>query len=124
MTICERMFHLLNTMPNKSQAGLAKKLGVNTNVISNWKTRGSDPPSKQIIQISEYFNVSANYLLTGIEDSTQNVNTEITLSEDELRLITKYRSLDLDGKDAVRGVLIQEQRRVELDRGMAKTSSM
>lgn len=123
MTICERIFELLDTKDGKTQAGLAKQLGVNTNVISNWKARGSDPPAKQIVLISEYFDVSAYFLLTGENERTQNVNNGIDLSEDELRVITKYRSLDLDGKDAVRGVLLQEQRRVDLDRGLAQTSA-
>ncbi len=118
MTINERIFELLDK-DGFSIAGLAKALCINTNVISQWRSRHSDPPARQIMQICDYFGVSAEYLLTGEEHHHKN----ITLDDDELRVITKYRNLDLDGKDAVRGIMLQEQRRIELDQGMAKTSA-
>jgi len=112
MTICERMFEILDSDKSKSAAGLCRILGIKTSVTTSWRQRNTDPPSKYIIQISEYLGVTPYFLLSGIEDIP-------TLSDDEKRIISKYRTLDEDGMDAVRGVLLDEQRRVESEKGMA-----
>lgn len=125
MTICERLFELIDSTPDKSPAGLCRKLGINTSVTSNWRQRNTDPPAKYIAPICEYLGVSISMLLTGVdtEDDRQKIGGEhcgMMLSPDEMRLLTKYRLLDDDGKDAVRGVLLQEQRRVESGKGTAR----
>lgn len=62
MEINERIFFLLD-----KQGKTAKELGdfikVNPSSISGWKNEGSFPSSKYIIGISEFFNVSIEYLL-------------------------------------------------------------
>ena len=113
MTISERMFDLLENSSGKSAAGLCRELGISTSVTTGWKKRNTDPPAKYLARICEYLGVSVNFLLTGEQDQDQHE----PLSTDEIRLIRKYRLLDDDGKDAVRGVILQEQRRVESDRG-------
>ena len=109
MTICERMFALLENTPGKSAATLSKVLGIGTSTTTNWKQRNTDPPSKYIVPICEYLNISVDYLLTGEEKA----EATSALDSDELRLLEKYRQLDDDGKDAVRGVVLAEQRRIE-----------
>lgn len=124
MTICERLFKLLAETPGKNAAGLCKKLGIGTNVTTGWKQRNTDPPAKYIIQICEYLDVSICFLLTGVETDYDVIRRlESTITDDEQRLLTKYRTLDSDGKDAVRGVLLQEQRRVEAEKGMEESSA-
>lgn len=109
MTICERMFSIIKNSPSKNAAGLCKVLNIGTSVTSGWKSRNADPPAKYIAQICEYLEVSIPFLLTGEEVS-------LGLSPDESRIISKYRTLDEDGRDAVRGVLLNEQRRIETDK--------
>lgn len=71
MTICERMFAIIDSSESKSAAGLSKALGVGTSQTTNWKQRNSDPPAKMIYKICEYLEVSVEYLLTGKETNIQ-----------------------------------------------------
>lgn len=89
MSICERMFDLLSSIEGKNAASLCKTVGINTSVATNWKQRNTDPPAKYIVPICEYLGVSVMYLLTG-----EDAQPESSLSEDEQRLIEKYRELD------------------------------
>lgn len=124
MTICERMFQTIAESPKKNAAGLCKKLGIGTSVTTGWKQRNADPPAKYIAQICEYLEVSIEFLLTGVETDLDKANRfQSSMTEDERRIVAKYRMLDDDGKDAVRGTLLQEQRRVEAEKGMATTSA-
>ena len=118
MTICERMFETLENSSGKTAAGLCRELGIGTSVTTGWKQRNTDPPAKYLTRICEYLDISIEYLLTGdVRLDTPHINEE-TFTADEIRLIRKYRILDEDGQDAVRGVILQEQRRVESARGM------
>ncbi len=107
MTICQRMFKLLDDK-GKSAYGLCKKIGVGTGVMTGWKKRNTDPPAKFLKPISDYLEISIEYLCTGEETESN----DFTLTDGEKRVIEKYRQLDEDGMDVVRGILIQEQRRV------------
>ena len=118
MTISERMFDLLENSSGKSAAGLCRELGISTSITTGWKKRNTDPPAKYLTRICEYLGISVIFLLTGEQDQDQIES----FSSDEIRLIRKYRLLDEDGKDSVRGVLLQEQRRVESDRGSGSSA--
>lgn len=50
-----------------SQAQLAKKIGVSCSVVCYWETDRSEPTAPNLIKLSEYFDVSVDYLL-GRED--------------------------------------------------------
>ena len=39
-------------------SGLCKHLGITTNMTTNWKQRGTDPPAKYVIPICEYLDCS------------------------------------------------------------------
>lgn len=64
MTICERMFSIMEQQ-GKRAADLCKLLGIGTSQTTAWKQRNSDPPAKYIMQISQFLNVTPEFLLTG-----------------------------------------------------------
>lgn len=50
-----------------SQEGLADKIGVSRQTVSKWESEQSLPDLEKIILLSEYFEVTTDYLLKGIE---------------------------------------------------------
>ena len=117
MMINERIFHLLDKQ-NKTAKDLGKFIGVNASSISAWKNEGSFPSSKYIIGISEFFNVSIEYLFTGIEDSNH-----ISLSESQQELIDTYDQLDRRGQHRVHTIIYEELDRIESQINKASTDS-
>lgn len=105
MTVSERIFLLL-----KEKKLTAKDLGeyidVKPSSISAWKNEGSYPSSKYIVRISEFLNVSLEYLLTGKEKSSP-----AELTADEQELLTYYKNLmEIDkGKLLERAKMMSEQ---------------
>jgi len=97
MTIIDRVVYLLKDNRLK-QADLCKYLDIQYNVFTTWKTRGTDPPAKYIIQICAFLNVSPYYLLTGKEKSPSQ-NTD----EHERELLNCYRKLSDFDKGEVLG---------------------
>ena len=71
-------------------------LGINTSTMTNWKNRNTDPPSKYIIPICEFLDVTPYYLLTG-----QRKGTCDNVPEQEL--IESYRKLSEFEKGEVLG---------------------
>lgn len=117
MEINERIFYLLKTK-YKTAKELGDYIGVATSSISAWKNSGSFPSSKYIIRISEFFNVSIEYLFTGkdimrSEDVKSTFSTPLNLSDNELELLEIYRKLDSRGKHKVHTVTYDELDRLE-----------
>lgn len=52
---------------------LANKIGVSSGNVSDWENERSKPSSDAIINISNFFNVSADWLLTGKSFDSSNV---------------------------------------------------
>jgi len=75
---------------------LARVLGVRPSVISSWKTRNTNPPSENIIQICEFLNVTPTYLLKGVEEIKP-----YCFSEEEVDLLDKYSLLTEKNKGKV-----------------------
>lgn len=53
-----------------SQEELADKIGVSRQAVSKWESEQSIPDIDRVIIISEYFDVTTDYLLKGIENET------------------------------------------------------
>ena len=82
-----------HTRPNP----VAKELGYSSGVVTKWKN-GSLPQTEALIKISQYFNVSIDYLIHGenfsFEISTQNNPERIIITDkNERLLIQNYRVL-------------------------------
>lgn len=54
-----------------SQEGLADQLGVSRQAVSKWESEQSMPDLDKIISMSDYFGVTTDYLLKGIEPVVQ-----------------------------------------------------
>ena len=72
MEINERVFYLLKKQ-GKTASSLANYLDIKPSSITGWKNEGSFPSSKYIQKISEFLNVTVEYLVMG-NDTTTNSN--------------------------------------------------
>ncbi len=89
MTVCERMFSLLGSK-GKTAADLCKVLDIGTSQTTSWKKRNTDPPAKYLVQIADFLDVSLEYLLTGVDNSTAK------LSPLETDMLAMFRELPSD----------------------------
>lgn len=70
---------------------VAKEAGVTQTALSNWKAGRSTPTTKTLQKIADYFGVTVDYLISGKNDSPEDVR-ETELSARDERDIAK----DLD----------------------------
>ncbi|NLO86904.1 MAG: helix-turn-helix transcriptional regulator [Clostridiales bacterium] len=71
MALSEKLY-ALRKKSGLSQEQLAEHLGVSRQAISKWETGQSIPENEKILAISNYFNVSLDYLMKDI-DSQDNI---------------------------------------------------
>lgn len=77
MTFWER-YHELCMQKNKSANAVASELGFSNATCTKWKN-GSEPGSKSIAKIADYFEVTVDYLL-GTEPKSA-----VSVSDDDLK---------------------------------------
>lgn len=70
MNIADRIQSLRKTK-GVSQEELADKVGVSRQAVSKWESEQSSPDIDKIIIMSEYFGVTTDYILKGIEQPEQ-----------------------------------------------------
>ena len=66
MKIIERIYALLDEQ-GKRPVDLVRALGVTNGQMTNWRNRQTDPPTKYVIAICRFLEVTPEYLLTGEE---------------------------------------------------------
>ncbi len=87
MNILDRIIGLLGTADQKQ---LTDYLGLKKTAFTDWKSGKSNSYRKYLVEISDYFNVSLDYLVYGKES----INT---LSDDAKELLEYYKNLsDMD----------------------------
>ena len=74
MTFGERLYEL-RKKKNVSQEELAELLDVSRQSISKWENDKAYPEMTRLLFMSEYFDVSLDYLMRGVEDSENNEKT-------------------------------------------------
>lgn len=80
-----------------SQEELASKLGVSRQAVSKWESAGSIPDLKRILQMSELFGVTTDYLLKDeIEEEPLNEDTETNTIKVSMEEANQY--LDMKSK--------------------------
>lgn len=76
MTIADRI-QSLRKAKGISQEELADQIGVSRQAISKWESEQSCPELDKIILLSDYFDVTTDYLLKGIEAKSNAIDTPI-----------------------------------------------
>ena len=108
MTITERIF-LLMSKNGLSQKDFSRKIGANEKTVSAWKKNSSLPSADLLSNISECFDVSLDYLITGREASAP------ALTNDERELLDYFRQLSpiQQGRLLERAAIMSEQNDTE-----------
>lgn len=84
MIISERIFKILKDK-NMSQSAFAKKVGLASSTISDWKTKKTNPSADKIMDICEALEVTPEQLLTGKdidEDYVASTTTKVKTASD------------------------------------------
>lgn len=76
-----------------SQEQLAERLGLTRQTISKWETAQSTPELAYIVQLSEIFGVSTDFLLKGICDEAQNNNAQSSAHKAEEGIDRRYKAM-------------------------------
>ena len=99
----KRVFSLLNQQ-HKTKAAMAYTLGVSRSAISQWEKNGTEPTYEQCVLLSDFFNVSLDYLISGKEKDWQPALT----AKDEKDLDKKVEDL-LSAVDSDTGLMLDGQ---------------
>lgn len=71
MNMADRIQHLRKSK-GISQEELADKVGVSRQAVSKWESEQSTPDIEKILLLSDFFDVTTDYLLKGIEPVSEN----------------------------------------------------
>lgn len=93
-----------------TRESLAQELGISKFTLRNYELESTEPGHTFLKQISDFFNVSVDYLMELSEE--KEIMTSYNLKSSEYEHIKKYRSLDSHGKDIVDTILNKEVERV------------
>ena len=78
MTIADRI-QSLRKAKGISQEELADKIGVSRQAVSKWESEQSSPDLEKVILLSDYFEVTTDFLLKGIRSEERRVGKECRL---------------------------------------------
>ena len=105
MTIGERVARLLDQQGKKAK-DLAKYLDIDASSVTGW-ARGSYPSSRYIMGISQFFEVSIEYILTG--EAAQKVTADGVegISKSGLQIARLWDRLDERGQTIVKAKIYE-----------------
>ena len=96
MSIFSERLRELREQSGLSMLNLARKIGVSDAAVCKWENEENEPKASYILLLSNFFEVSTDYLL-GLENDlgTKKYTSPVspTLSQDEQSLLDDYRSL-------------------------------
>ncbi len=88
----------LRELHNVTQEELAAYLKVSRPTIAGYETKDRQPDFEKLIKIAEYFNVSIDYLITGL-DLPENQPVKESVLDQEVMM--SYKKLSLTSKQDV-----------------------
>ena len=114
MNMSDRIQYLRKTK-GISQEELADKVGVSRQAVSKWESEQSTPDLEKVIIMSDFFGVTTDYILKGIEpvnDKEQRVKrlqVKYFISHQQLLLLLGYSVLLVAGMNCKQWKLLQVQ---------------
>lgn len=119
MTISERIFFVM-AKRDMTQTELAKKTGISTSTICDWKRKKTNPQSDYIFVISEALGVSSEQLLTGRgidpDYDTEDSNADYEVDASDIKLLKQVHELGDDQYKRLMTYLNALQKLDELER--------
>lgn len=94
--IVERIFMLMEKH-NISAATLTREISLSNGLLTQWKQGKQIPSLEAVVKITNYFNVSIDYLVTG---------KEFSLPEADQKILIAYHSVDEATKKCVDKLLL------------------
>ncbi len=110
MTFGKRLTQLREENGYNTRKKFAEKLSIPETTLRNYETDAREPGHTFLKQMSDFFNVSADYLLGLTEEKEKFSSHQLRFSE--MEHIKKYRSLDDSGREHVDTILQWESDRV------------
>ena len=88
---------------NLTQSQVAKKLGISVSTFTKYETASNEPDLKMLVKLADFYHLSVDFLLRGYVALNDKTTCDLSLSEEEIALLTQYRSLD----DVSKGRLLE-----------------
>lgn len=95
MSFYERLDSLLR-QKNISQRKMIIDFGLGKNTMFNWKHRNNIPNGEVLLKLSEYLDVSIDYLLC---------NDKYCVDKEEMLLLNEYRKLNIQQREDVFNII-------------------
>ena len=80
-----------------TQKTLAKAIGIRPQTVSLYMDGSTQPTADNLYKIAKYFDVSVDYLLTGVSAENRELHRQLGLSEDAVNLIKRAYKDDQAG---------------------------
>ncbi len=80
---------------NTSPTQMVNKLGIAQGMVTKWKN-GTEPNAKALLKISEYFNVSTDYLLGKTDKKNKTAPEGQPLTDEEKAILKKCEQLSVE----------------------------
>lgn len=86
-----------HTGEKTTQKALSKAIGIRPQTISLYMDGKTQPTAENLFRIAEYFDVSTDYLLTGVSSENKELHKQLGLSEEAVNLIKRAHKDDQVG---------------------------
>ena len=86
-----------HTGDKTTQKNLAKAIGIRPQTISQYMDGSTQPSAESLFSIARYFDVSTDYLLTGVSAENKELHKQLGLSESAVNLIKRAHKDDQVG---------------------------
>lgn len=103
-TIGKRIKELRNEI-KLSQKELAENIGVSRGNVGDWESEKSKPGADALFSISQFFNVTADWLLSGKESGARISEQTPNISPSDIELLAKIHQLTDPEKLKIEGMI-------------------